>query len=309
VSGFIVCPACGARIKAGREYCLRCYAMLPDVGVVAPLSKFVSIGLSGSARAGVAVAATAAIVALVAVIVNTRPITQDDAARPAPAVASPLSAMASTANPVAVAPANAALFDDGLQFFAPQADDVPSTSKDLDTVRTELERSLAKQPDDPQALHRLGQVLARVNRPDEAMARLEGAIAKAPDNPAYRFDWAYVASDRQRWTQAIEGYGAAVRLAPTDYAAQFNFALALHRRGDRSDAIREFQKAAALAPDDATVHIALATALETANQFGDAAREYKRFLEIEPDSTEADAVKGRLEALSLGQVARRPPEL
>jgi tetratricopeptide (TPR) repeat protein len=309
VSGFIVCPACGARIKAGRQYCLRCFAMLPEVGVVAPLSKFVSIGLSGSAQAGVAVAATAAIVALVAVIVNTRPITQDDAARPASAVASPRPAMASTANPVAAAPANAASFDDGMEFFAPKADDVLSTAKDLDAARTDLERSLAKQPDDPQTLHQLGQVLARMNLPDEAMACLERAIANAPDNPAYRFNWAHVASDRRQWTQAIEGYGAAARLAPTDYAAQFNFALALHRRGDRGDAIREFQKATALAPDDATAHVALATALESASQLGEAAREYQRFLEMEPDSAAADAVRGRLEALSSGRVARNSPEL
>ena len=32
MSGFVVCPNCGARIKAGRGHCLRCFETLPVEG-------------------------------------------------------------------------------------------------------------------------------------------------------------------------------------------------------------------------------------------------------------------------------------
>ena len=86
MSGFVVCKACGTRIKAGRGHCLRCFAPLPDpdVPVRPPLSE--SLGLSRNQGMLFAAGTAVAVVLLAMVIWQTWPVPADDEAQPASAL-------------------------------------------------------------------------------------------------------------------------------------------------------------------------------------------------------------------------------
>src|SRR5476651_1703967 len=87
-------------MKAGREFCLRCFEPLPhpDAPVRTPLS--VSLGLSGGQQQILGVGVAIAVVALLVVIWNTAPGRVDDLARPAD------SAAGTAASSPAVAPSS-----------------------------------------------------------------------------------------------------------------------------------------------------------------------------------------------------------
>ena len=56
---FVVCPSCGTRIKAGREFCLRCFEPLPTPERPVQPTIWVSLGLSDTKKQIVAVVAAA----------------------------------------------------------------------------------------------------------------------------------------------------------------------------------------------------------------------------------------------------------
>jgi len=77
LSGFVICPACGTRIKAGREHCLKCFAILPrpDEPVRVPLSE--SLGLSKQSQIVLGALGLAVVGGLLYVILTTKSPTAD----------------------------------------------------------------------------------------------------------------------------------------------------------------------------------------------------------------------------------------
>lgn len=257
---YVVCPACGTRIKAGRGHCLRCFELLPQPGTPRVLAIWESLGWSQRAQVTFAAAASLAVVTLAMIIWRTRTPEVDDVARAAP----------TTATAVAIAPPRAP---------APAA--VAAVVEDTPPEPVHA----GSEGDEPFF------DLPRAASHDDG-TRYEETLA--------HFKLARTAVDRGHWTRAIAEYGAATSLAQDDASALYNFALALHRRGDERDAIAAFHKAIALAPDEAIFHLPLAVAFENVGQIGDAANEYRKFLAAAPDTAAADRARSRLEALSTG---------
>jgi hypothetical protein len=107
MSGFVVCASCGARIKAGREHCLRCFAPLPEADTPVRPPIWDSIGLSQGQLMVTGIVASLLVLSLVAIIWSTRPDRLDDIARPASA---PLATSPQPAAPAA--PAETAVASD-----------------------------------------------------------------------------------------------------------------------------------------------------------------------------------------------------
>ena len=84
---FVVCPSCGTRIKAGREFCLRCFGPLPTPERPVRPPIWVSLGLSESKVQIVGVVVAAIVIGLGVVIYKTAPPDVDDTARPISATA------------------------------------------------------------------------------------------------------------------------------------------------------------------------------------------------------------------------------
>jgi tetratricopeptide (TPR) repeat protein len=312
MSGFVVCPNCGARIKAGRGHCLRCFETLPVEGAEeAPQAWYRSLQVSQGTTliAGVALTLAALLVSALIWEKATPEPAADDVARPAPSVVSKAEARAPGGGPASAASITSQVPPPILEpGFVPsaRATTLPASTGDFTAARQTYEQALVQRPDDPDALSKLGQVLVRLGKIDEAIPRFERAAALQPDQWSHHFNLAHAASQLLLWDQAVAEYRRATALLPADYATQFDLALALHKKGDEAAAVPEFEKAIKLAPSEAKAHVSLAISLEKLGRVPDAVRAYRRFLEMDPGSPEAEKIKAHVESLGSAQPSARP---
>jgi tetratricopeptide (TPR) repeat protein len=303
VSGFVVCPACGTRIKAGRRHCLRCFETLPDPDVPVRPPIWESLALSQGAKMAVGIGASALVVALVGVIWSTWPAPIDDEARPA------VGGTAAPARPAALSPASTipnqtdpAPLEQAAEIVEAKPRELSSADRaSLEASRGAYEQALAKTPDDPEALNNLGQTLARLNRPEEALPRFARAVELAPTNARYHINMARTASTLGQGSRAVAEYREAVGLLPEDYAMRYTLAVTLQKNGDHASALPEFERAIALAPTDASLHRAYAVSLEQLQRVPEAVREYRRYLEMRPSAPDAAGLRAHIEGLRSGE--------
>ena len=308
MSGFVVCPACGARIKAGRGHCLRCFETLPVEGAPEePQPWYRSLQLSQGTTLIAGVALTLAALALSAVIWERATPAVDDVARPALSTTKTTDSKATGRGPLVDAPApiRAPILEPGF-LDASKATGASAATVDFAAARSASEQALVKRPDDPETLNKLGQALVGLGKIDEAIPRFERATALAPDKWTYHFNLAHAASQLLLWDRAVAEYRRAATLSPTDFATQFDLALALHKKGDDNAAVSEFEKAAKLAPAESKVQVLLGITLEKVGRIPDAIRAYRRFLELEPGAPDAEKVKAHIETLGSAPPAARP---
>ncbi len=291
-TGYVVCAKCGARIKADRDWCLRCQAPLvpaksPDLALPRWLQ-----ALGGGTMIFAVVGVLA--LALVGVTVwQSRSPVLDTLARPAPPPApaggdSPV-IPDSTLTPVRPVSLFSATFLDAKRNGAKELSD-----GDLAAARTRYEQTLAKAPDDPEALNNLGLTLERLGQGDDAIKRFSRAVQLVPQNWAYRLNLAHALSEKQDWDRAVAEYRVAVSLYPTDSATQYNLAMTLQAKGDDQAAITALEKAVQLAPGEPATHLALATGLEKAGRVAEARVEYQKYVDLVPDAPDAEAVRAHL---------------
>ena len=300
MSGYVVCPACGSRMKAGRGHCLRCFETLPVDAPEAPQPL-----LSQGRTLIVGVVLTLAALLLSAVIWERATPVADNVARPAPTapkVITQKAAVPAVSNDASGGgAARPPVLEPGF-IKAPRAES--ALPADPAAAKTAYEKALAQRPDDAETLNKLGQVLVALGSIDEAMPRFERAATLAPDKWAYHFNLAHAASQLLLFDHAVAAFRRARAIQPTDHATQFDLALALHKKGDEAAAIPEFEKAIALAPSDARGHLGLAIALDRNGQMSDAVRSYRRFLELEPGSPDAEKLKTYVDSLAVAQPSR-----
>lgn len=301
MADFVTCAACGARIRADRERCLRCEQIL----VAAPVPPRIQ-RLTPEQQRFAAGAAVVAVVLVGALAWRNRPTVTDDAApaqalRPPAAVAA---AAAPPASPAANRPATAWNAPPGAFLDTSRAATAAFLTGDLQRSKEQFEAALEQKPDDAEALNSIGQILDRQGDLAGAIARFEKAIAIAPDRWAYHFNLGHAAGRQGDWTRAADEYREAVRLFPDDYATQFNLALALQRGGDAAAAIPEFEKAIRLAPAEASFHLALGNSLQAAGRLPEARKAFQTYLEMEPSAADAGKVKAHIETLSSAMNAK-----
>jgi RAQPRD family integrative conjugative element protein len=286
VDEFVICPACGARIKAGREFCLRCFEPLPtaDRPIRPPI--WVSLGLSDRNKVMVGVGIAAVVAALVGVIVLTEPPNVDETTQPVPgAVSSPPTPAADTQGAGGAEGATAA----------------QSGNEKLQAQRDQLEAEVERSPKNADSLNNLALVLQQLGQTDDALRRFGDAVSAEPRKFDYRMNYARLASDLSRWDAAVQQFREAVRLNPRDYTAQYSLALALQKKGDDASALAEFEKARRLGPDAPGVPLSLGASYEKLGRASDAVREYQAYLKLQPNGADAQRVRARLSELSGGR--------
>jgi tetratricopeptide (TPR) repeat protein len=304
VATYVTCAGCGARIRADRERCLRCFEIL----VAAPEPKLLERLTPEQKR----LAAGAAVVAVLLVGVlawRNRP-TPIDAAAPAQSLQPRAAGRGAAAGPnpasAAARPSTAYVAPPGAFLDTSRAATAAYLTGDLQGARAQFEAALEHKPDDPEALNNIGQILDRQGDLVGAVARFEKAISIAPDRWAYHFNLAHAVGRQGDWTRAADEYREAARLFPDDYATQFNLALAVQRTGDAQAAIPEFEKAIRLAPAEASFHLALGNSLQAAGRLPEARKAFETYLEMEPSAPDAAKVKAHIEVLSAAISARAP---
>jgi len=294
---YVVCPRCGARIKATRERCLRCFEPLHVDESKLPVWR--SQRISDQTGVLVGVLAVAAVGALVYVLYTTADNSKVDAE------AKPLHGNAlvgvtppqQKGNPLASTEPGAVPDDSTTAAGAPSAaGDAPSADT-LAATRRAFEDKLKYNPNDVVALNGLGLALQGLGNQQEALAAFKKASEVAPRNGTARLNLAHLEAQLGQWDKAIADYRVAVSLEPDEYGAHYNLGLALQQTHDDQGAIEHFEAALQLAPREAAAHRALATSLERAGRSADAAREYQRYLDLAPDAPDAASIRDRLQRL------------
>ena len=198
MSGYVVCPACGTRIKAGRPFCLKCFGPLPDPEAAVKATIWESLGLSELQSALLGGAAVLVVGGLLLVIWETKPAQIDD--RAVPIAGAGNAAPPVVAAPRTRAPENTDTAASSVEPFertvvAPAAEtrselvDVPA----LEATLALYDQELTKQPGNADVFNRKGQVLERLGRVSEAATCFERASTLSPDTRVYHFNLARVA--------------------------------------------------------------------------------------------------------------------
>jgi tetratricopeptide (TPR) repeat protein len=288
--GFVICAACGARIKANRERCLRCEAPLVAWRKPELLPSWAQRLGGGTLVFGVV--AVIVLIFAVVMVVDSRSRTTDDLARPVSGATARL-----TPSGTSAASAPISTLESVASLDAPRRGGVDLARADFTALRTGFEEALAKKPGDAELLNNLGLTLERVGQVDAAIARFASAVQVDPQNWSYHFNLAHAASQGQDWDRAIAEYRIAAGLQPNDFATRYNLGMALHRKGDEAGAISELQKGIEASPSIPAFHLALGVSLEKVGRLDDAGRAYQTYLDMAPAAPDADRVRSHLRSM------------
>ncbi len=282
----VICPHCGAKIRAGRERCLRCNEKL---GEAPAAPRFDGNRLAAGALIGFLCLTTAAVIAM----------WRRDAREiqlPRPNVSSPTRPPAPSPAPATPVPGQE-LSSEVPFIEADRAGNAAYNKGKFDDALASYQDAVTRNPADAESWSNLGQVLVRLNRIDEAIPAFERAIALNGRRWAYHFNLARAHGLSGRWPQAVDEYRIAQQLYPDDYAVAFNLGLALRKSGNEAAALEQFQKASSLDPQEPTFQLSIAVAYDKLGQLENAAAAYRRTLELAPEAPEASAIRARIDAL------------
>ncbi|HYH19088.1 MAG TPA: tetratricopeptide repeat protein [Azospirillum sp.] len=122
-------------------------------------------------------------------------------------------------------------------------------------------RILEADPDQADALHLLGVLMAQAGRPDLAVDRIAAAVARAPGVADYRVNLANALQALGRREEAAEAFLAVFALSPERDACALNAAGLLMEAGAPGAAARALARLLAVRPDHADAWPRLAAAL------------------------------------------------
>src|SRR5665213_3467567 len=108
---------------------------------------------------------------------------------------------------------------------------------------------LAVQPNQPDALHRLGVLANQMGRHEQAADFIRGAIAANPADSHYRLDLGNALLAQGYLDEAIAAYGAALQCEPGFAMAHNNLGAAWKAKGQLDEAVASYRKALEIDPD------------------------------------------------------------
>ena len=162
---------------------------------------------------------------------------------------------------------------------------------------------LAAKPEDPDALHVLGCVLAQSGRRDEGLALINRALERSPRNASFLNNRGRVLVESGRPEEALRDVKRAVELEPTFYAALCHLGAILRALGRLDEATAAFRRALALDPRGVDAHVGLGNVQKQRGDAAGALAAYEKALDANPASASALYNLGTL-LLESGDFAR-----
>jgi tetratricopeptide (TPR) repeat protein len=142
---------------------------------------------------------------------------------------------------------------------------------------------LARQPNEPNALHFLGLIAQQSRKPDLAAQLIRQSLAVSPNNVAAYFNLGNVLKSQGKIDEAAGAYSKAIQLKP-DYAeAHFELGMMRVAQGNLQSAAEAFSSAIRLKPDNADAHNNLGNILTNQGRLEEAAASYSRAIALRPD--------------------------
>src|SRR5579884_598130 len=152
---------------------------------------------------------------------------------------------------------------------------------------------LARNPNDPDALHLLGLVVHQLGQHQPAAQLMSRAIGIKPA-PVYYANLAEVWRALGQLDKAIECCRTALALSPAYPEAANHLGLALMQQGKLVQAIEQFRAALLVRPNFAIVHSNLANALRAQGQLESAIVHYRKAIACDPNLASAHGHLGQL---------------
>ena len=157
------------------------------------------------------------------------------------------------------------------------------------------ERVLAREPDNPDALHMLGGMAMQEGDCQRAVELIGRAAALDPSRAARFLDLAAAQSGLGQEEAAAESFQRVLALQPGHVLALHSLGQIHHRRGGFAAAIECYRGALAVEPGRAPLHKGLGDSLRASGQVTEAADAYRRALAIEPNDKSLLVELGNLE--------------
>lgn len=151
-------------------------------------------------------------------------------------------------------------------------------------------KALAREPDNPEALRRLGVVVYLGGDYEDARGLLELAIGLAPDDADAHNNLAAILLEQGEIAEAETRFRRALELVPGDADINFNLGLILLQRGNHAEARNCFGVVIAARPDDADAHhnLGMAWSREKSREATAAAlAAYRKAVEIDGDDSDS----------------------
>ncbi len=164
-------------------------------------------------------------------------------------------------------------------------------------LRAEIER----QPDRGEAHMLLGNVLAQLGKPAEAIAEYREAIRIRPADNLIHYNFGVLLGRLGKSEEAIAEYREAIRLNSSLALPHGNLGAVLSGQGKLEEAIAEYREAIRLKPDNAKAHYNLGLDLERQGEVEQAIAEFREAVRHKPDYTTARTNLG-LTLLGQGKV-------
>lgn len=149
-------------------------------------------------------------------------------------------------------------------------------------ARNLYESYLNRYPDDADALHAFGVLLAQCQEYSDALTKIEAAIAKNPHQATYHNSLGNTFRRLFQWDKAVKAYQKAIKIQP-DYAVAYNnLGNVFYAQKKMTAAKQAYEKAIALRNNYADAHVNLGILLTELENDTDAMAHLKKAIAINP---------------------------
>jgi predicted O-linked N-acetylglucosamine transferase (SPINDLY family) len=152
----------------------------------------------------------------------------------------------------------------------------------LSEAERECRRILDGEPEHAEALHWLGVLMLREERPEEAAVWLEKAVRSAPTVPAFHNNLGIALKKLGKLDEATQCYRQALALLPGFAEAHNNLGNALEGQGRLEEAAECYRRALASKPDFAYAHNNLGNVLQSLGSPSEAEQSFRRAIALDP---------------------------
>jgi tetratricopeptide (TPR) repeat protein len=153
-------------------------------------------------------------------------------------------------------------------------------------ARRIYERVLAIDPNNAQAVHLLGALMAQEKNYEQALQLMNRAATLEPNVAGFHYNMGVLLAKMGRWGEAAKAFGRASDLQPTNAEAILALGDALFNLDRAEEAVAVYERAMAIKPAGARAYQHLAVALRGAGRRDDAVTACRRALAIEPENAE-----------------------
>ncbi len=146
----------------------------------------------------------------------------------------------------------------------------------LEEAEAAYRELLAREPDNPDALHMLGVIAHQSGEQEKAVGLFEQAIGANPKVPEYHNNLGEAYRGLQAFDAAVTAFERAIALNPDLAVTHYNLGNALQAQGKLRQAIAAFERALVLVTDDQVAHGRVTHALQIARYLREIERLFKK---------------------------------